>query len=95
MDKRLGEADYLGGEYSIADIATFPWVVGTRREPEQLESRPNFKRWLDAIEASSGGEERHGGDGGYVRTAADRRAALDPVRQQAIRETLGARWRCG
>ena len=51
MDKRLGEAEYLGGDYSIADIATFPWVIGTRREPEQLESRPNFKRWLDAIEA--------------------------------------------
>lgn len=49
MEKRLGEAEYLAGEYSIADIATFPWVVGTRREPEQLESRPNFKRWLDAI----------------------------------------------
>ena len=49
MEKRLGEAPYLAGEYSIADMATFPWVVGTRREPEQLESRPNFTRWLDAI----------------------------------------------
>jgi GST-like protein len=49
IDKRLGESEYLAGDYSIADIATFPWVVGTRREPEQLESRPNFKRWLDAI----------------------------------------------
>jgi GST-like protein len=49
MEKRLGEADYLAGDYSIADMATFPWVVGTRREPEQLESRPNFTRWLDAI----------------------------------------------
>jgi GST-like protein len=49
LDKRLGEVEFLAGDYSIADIATFPWVVGTRREPEQLESRPNFKRWLDAI----------------------------------------------
>ena len=49
IDKRLGESEYLAGAYSIADIATYPWVVGTRREPEQLESRPNFKRWLDAI----------------------------------------------
>jgi len=51
MEKRLGEAEYLGGDYSIADIATYPWVVGVQREPEQLESRPNFKRWLDAIGA--------------------------------------------
>lgn len=49
IDKRLSESEYLAGAYSIADIATYPWVVGARREPEQLESRPNFKRWLDAI----------------------------------------------
>jgi GSH-dependent disulfide-bond oxidoreductase len=49
MDRRLGQSAYLAGDYSIADIATYPWVVGTRREPEQIESRPNFKRWLDAI----------------------------------------------
>ena len=49
MDRRLGQSAYLAGDYSIADIATYPWVVGTRREPEQLESRPNFKRWLNAI----------------------------------------------
>ncbi len=49
MDRRLGQTAYLAGDYSIADIATYPWVVGVRREPEQLESRPNFKRWLEAI----------------------------------------------
>jgi GSH-dependent disulfide-bond oxidoreductase len=50
MNKRLGESDYLGGEYSIADIATYPWVVAAlKREPEQLASRPNLKRWIDAI----------------------------------------------
>jgi GST-like protein len=49
IEKRLGEAPYLAGDYSIADMATYPWVVGARREPEELESRPNFKRWLDAI----------------------------------------------
>ena len=49
MDRRLGQSAYLAGDYSIADIATYPWVVGVRREPEQLESRPHFKRWLDAI----------------------------------------------
>src|SRR5260370_29635717 len=45
----LKESRYLADDYSIADMATYPWVVGTRREPEELESRPNFKRWLDAI----------------------------------------------
>jgi GSH-dependent disulfide-bond oxidoreductase len=50
IDKRLGETEYLAGAYSIADIATFPWVSVIRRQPpEELASRPNFKRWLDAI----------------------------------------------
>jgi GST-like protein len=53
IDKRLSEAAYLGGDYSIADIATYPWVVSVRREPEQLENRPNLKRWLDAISERS------------------------------------------
>jgi GST-like protein len=48
IENRLAESPYLAGDYSIADMATYPWVVGTRREPEELESRPNFKRWLDA-----------------------------------------------
>ncbi|MDB5108762.1 MAG: glutathione S-transferase, partial [Candidatus Binatus sp.] len=51
IEKRLGESQYLAGDYSIADMATYPWVVGMQREPEQLEIRPNFKRWLDAIGA--------------------------------------------
>jgi GSH-dependent disulfide-bond oxidoreductase len=54
MNKRLGEAAFLGGEYSIADIATYPWVVAVlRREPEELEARPNLKRWIDAISERS------------------------------------------
>jgi GST-like protein len=49
IEKRLADRAYVAGDYSIADIAIFPWVVGVRREPAELESRPNFKRWLDAI----------------------------------------------
>ncbi len=51
MDRRLAEAAYLAGDYSIADIACYPWVVGIRREPDQLDLRPRLKRWLDAIGA--------------------------------------------
>src|SRR6202166_85519 len=51
IEKQLAETAYLAGDYSIADMATYPWVVGTTREPEQLESRPNFQRWLQVIRA--------------------------------------------
>jgi GST-like protein len=50
MDHRLSEAEYLGGDYSIADIACYPWVRIAQREPEQLEMMPHLRRWLDAIE---------------------------------------------
>ena len=49
IEGRLAQSPFLAGDYSIADIATYPWVVGIRREPEELASRPNLKRWLDAI----------------------------------------------
>lgn len=49
MDRRLAEAEYLGGDYSIADIACYPWVRISEREPEKLTSLPNLRRWLSAI----------------------------------------------
>ncbi|XVK50016.1 glutathione binding-like protein [Jeongeupia wiesaeckerbachi] len=52
MDKRLGEAAYLAGdEYSIADIAAYPWVVPYRNQGQDLADFPNLKRWFDAIAA--------------------------------------------
>lgn len=51
LDKRLGEVPYVAGDYSIADMAIYPWVVAVEREPEQLETRPNLKRWLSATGA--------------------------------------------
>ncbi|MGH7002704.1 MAG: glutathione S-transferase C-terminal domain-containing protein [Alphaproteobacteria bacterium] len=51
MDKRLGEAEYLAGEYSIADIASWPWIRGTRLISVSIEEYPNLQRWYRAIEA--------------------------------------------
>ena len=51
MDRRLAEAAYLAGEYSIADIATYPWILAT--EPMEIDLAPfaNVQRWLDEIGA--------------------------------------------
>jgi GSH-dependent disulfide-bond oxidoreductase len=52
LDKRLGEARFAGGEeYSIADIAIFPWMRGAERRGVKLEEYVNVKRWFDAIDA--------------------------------------------
>ena len=51
MNKRLGESPLLAGEYSIADIATYPWVARYEMHQTKLEDFPNVKRWYDAIGA--------------------------------------------
>ncbi|MFQ6022858.1 MAG: glutathione S-transferase N-terminal domain-containing protein [Acidiferrobacterales bacterium] len=52
LDKRLGETAYLAGaDYSIADIATFPWLRPHKRQGQDLDDFPNVKRWFEEIGA--------------------------------------------
>ena len=51
MDKRLGAVAYLAGDYSIADIATFPWCARHEWQGVDLGEFPDLKRWYDAIAA--------------------------------------------
>ena len=51
LDKRLKTQQYLAGEYSIADIATYPWVARYEWHKTDLNAVPNVKRWFDAISA--------------------------------------------
>jgi GSH-dependent disulfide-bond oxidoreductase len=49
LEQTLEQRDYLAGEYSIADIATYPWVGRHDGHNVKLEEFPNVKRWFDAI----------------------------------------------
>jgi len=49
LDQELSEKDYLAGDYSIADIATYPWVWRHEMHHVKLAEYPNVKRWYDAI----------------------------------------------
>jgi GST-like protein len=52
VDRRLAEVEYLaGGDYTIADMAAFPWMLGPERKGQNADDFPNVKRWLAAIEA--------------------------------------------
>jgi len=51
MDRRLAEHEYLAGDYSIADIACFPWLRRPERQGQSHDDFPNLKRWFDAIAA--------------------------------------------
>ena len=49
IDKRLGEAAYLAGEYSIADIAVYPWLVPHNMQGQNLDDTPSLKRWYEEM----------------------------------------------
>ena len=49
LEKALGKSEFLAGEYSIADIATYPWVWRHEMHHVKLEDFPKVKRWYDNI----------------------------------------------
>jgi len=51
MDVRLHDREYLAGDYSIADIAAFPWVMPYRRLGNDIDHFDNLRRWFDAIKS--------------------------------------------
>jgi len=51
MDKRLASREWLSSEYSVADIATYPWVARHDWHKVDLADFPNVKRWFEVISA--------------------------------------------
>lgn len=51
MENRLADRGFLAGEYSIADMAAYPWVVGWKGQEQDLERFSNLKRWFATIRA--------------------------------------------
>jgi glutathione S-transferase len=51
LDGHLAGHEYLAGDYSIADIASFPWTRSYENQGQDLNDFPNMKRWFEAIAA--------------------------------------------
>ena len=49
LNKRLADRAFIAGDYSIADIAAYPWVVPYEAQGQRLEDFPHLKRWFHAI----------------------------------------------
>jgi GST-like protein len=49
LDKRLADREFVAGDYSIADMASYPWVVLYERQGQKLDDFPNLKRWFETI----------------------------------------------
>lgn len=51
LNHRLADREFIAGEYSIADMACYPWIVPHERQGQDLNDFPNVKRWFEAIQA--------------------------------------------
>ena len=49
LDTRLADRDFVAGDYSIADMACYPWIVPHRGHRQSLDDHPHLKRWFDII----------------------------------------------
>lgn len=49
LDKRLADRPFVAGEYSIADMAAYPWIVPHEAQGQKLDDFPNLKRWYETI----------------------------------------------
>ena len=51
LNRRLADRPFVAGDYSIADMASYPWIVPYERQGQKLEDFPNVKRWFETIRA--------------------------------------------
>lgn len=51
LNKRLADREFIAGSYSIADMASYPWIVPYDRQGQKLEDFPHLQRWFEAIKA--------------------------------------------
>ena len=54
LNKQLGKHEFVAGEYSIADMACYPWITPWKRQSQNLADFPNLNRWFAAIAARPG-----------------------------------------
>lgn len=51
LDTQLQGREFIAGDYSIADMAAYPWIVPHQAQQQNLADFPNVKRWFEAIQA--------------------------------------------
>lgn len=49
LDRQLQGREYIAGDYSIADMACYPWIVPYERQQQNLEDFPHLKRWFETM----------------------------------------------
>ena len=83
LDRRLADRAFIAGDYSIADMAAYPWIVPHERQRQNLDDFPNLKRWFHAIKARPAVERA------YARVAEVNPNAAPTVNEDAKKVLFG------
>ncbi len=51
LDRRLADRSFIAGDYSIADIASYPWIVPHERQGQKIDDFPHLKAWFESVQA--------------------------------------------
>lgn len=51
LNQRLSDREFIAGDYSIADMAAYPWIVPHERQRMNLSDFPQVKRWFESIQS--------------------------------------------
>ncbi|MHC5857839.1 glutathione binding-like protein [Nostoc sp.] len=78
LNKQLADREFVAGDYSIADIAAYPWIVSHERQSQNLEDFPHVKRWFETIKA------RPATIRAYEKAEALKTQALDPDKSRDL-----------
>ncbi|MEH2141075.1 glutathione binding-like protein [Nostoc sp.] len=78
LNKQLADKEFVAGDYSIADIAAYPWIVPHERQSQNLEDFPHLKRWFETIKA------RPATIRAYEKAQALQTQALDPDKSRDL-----------
>jgi len=97
LNRRLADHEYMAGDYSIADMATYPWIVPHERQGQNIADFPHIKRWLDAIKARPAVERAYAKakeinpNAGGIRTAEERAILFGQTAESIAKAAAGAR----
>ncbi|MFN6484963.1 MULTISPECIES: glutathione binding-like protein [unclassified Nostoc] len=78
LNKQLADREFVAGDYSIADIAAYPWIVPHERQSQNLDDFPHIKRWFETIKA------RPATIRAYEKAEALKTQALDPDKSRDL-----------
>jgi len=78
LDKRLADRDYVAGDYSIADIALWPWVSLWEGQEQTIDDKPHLAAWLERVGARPAVQK------GRAVSADNRRELVDKAAQKAM-----------